>query len=177
MRRRIATSANSFACKKQRASLQSSSASQVIAANAARVTGDFDEALRRMSVAYDAFVSSGEAYLATWAVYAAGTTYLRPDDLPNRQSHSNARPIFSTNSKRSRTAHPRSATLRCATTTKAASTSRSSCAERRSAAPRPAPGRCDDDGPRSRTCMHVSPWAVTVAPGCRRRVAPRRRRE
>ena len=49
---------------------------QTMAANAARMTGDFDEALARMRAAHEAFVERGEAYLAAWATYAIGTTLL-----------------------------------------------------------------------------------------------------
>lgn len=49
---------------------------QTMAANAARMTGDFDEAARRTILALDAFTANGEAYLAAWAVYALGTTLL-----------------------------------------------------------------------------------------------------
>jgi tetratricopeptide (TPR) repeat protein len=49
---------------------------QTMAANAARMIGDFDEALARTRLAYVAFVEHGEPYLAAWATYAIGTTLL-----------------------------------------------------------------------------------------------------
>jgi predicted ATPase/DNA-binding SARP family transcriptional activator len=49
---------------------------QTMAANAARMTGDFDEALSRTRAAHRAFVERGESYLAAWATYAIGTTLL-----------------------------------------------------------------------------------------------------
>jgi predicted ATPase/DNA-binding SARP family transcriptional activator len=49
---------------------------QTMAANAARMTGDFDEALVRTRAAHAAFVERGEPYLAAWATYAIGTTLL-----------------------------------------------------------------------------------------------------
>ncbi len=49
---------------------------QTMAANAARMTGDFEEALFRTRLAYAAFVERGETYLAAWATYAIGTTLL-----------------------------------------------------------------------------------------------------
>jgi predicted ATPase len=50
--------------------------SQIMAANAARMTGDFAEALRRMELARGTFAEHGETYLAAWSTYAIGTTYL-----------------------------------------------------------------------------------------------------
>jgi predicted ATPase/DNA-binding SARP family transcriptional activator len=50
--------------------------SQIMAANAARMTGNFAEALRRMELARGTFIESGETYLAAWSTYAIGTTYL-----------------------------------------------------------------------------------------------------
>ncbi|HWT05074.1 MAG TPA: hypothetical protein VN224_04910, partial [Xanthomonadales bacterium] len=49
---------------------------QTMAANAARMTGDFDEALARTRRAHAAFTERGETYLAAWATYAIGTTLL-----------------------------------------------------------------------------------------------------
>lgn len=49
---------------------------QTLAANAARMTGAFDEALTRIRAAHRAFVDHGEAYLAAWATYALGTILL-----------------------------------------------------------------------------------------------------
>jgi predicted ATPase/DNA-binding SARP family transcriptional activator len=49
---------------------------QILAANAARMLGSFDEALTRIRVAQAAFDKNGEAYLAAWATYALGTTLL-----------------------------------------------------------------------------------------------------
>jgi predicted ATPase/DNA-binding SARP family transcriptional activator len=49
---------------------------QTMAANAARMTGDFEEALSRTRVAHAAFVEHGATYLAAWATYAIGTTLL-----------------------------------------------------------------------------------------------------
>jgi predicted ATPase/DNA-binding SARP family transcriptional activator len=53
---------------------------QTMAANAARMTGSFDEALTRIRAAHRAFVEHGEAYLAAWATYALGTTLLSVGD-------------------------------------------------------------------------------------------------
>jgi predicted ATPase/DNA-binding SARP family transcriptional activator len=49
---------------------------QTMAANAARMVGDFDEALARTRLAHAAFEEHGEAYFAAWALYAIGTTLL-----------------------------------------------------------------------------------------------------
>ena len=49
---------------------------QTMAANAARMTGDFEEALLRTRLAHRAFIEGGETYLAAWATYAIGTTLL-----------------------------------------------------------------------------------------------------
>ena len=49
---------------------------QTLAANAARMTGAFDEALPRIRAAHRAFVDHSEAYLAAWATYALGTILL-----------------------------------------------------------------------------------------------------
>jgi predicted ATPase/DNA-binding SARP family transcriptional activator len=49
---------------------------QILAANAARMMGLFDEALTRIRAAQIAFAKSGEAYLAAWATYALGTSLL-----------------------------------------------------------------------------------------------------
>jgi tetratricopeptide (TPR) repeat protein len=49
---------------------------QTLAANAARMTGSFDEALTRIRAAHRAFVEHGEAYFAAWATYALGTILL-----------------------------------------------------------------------------------------------------
>jgi predicted ATPase len=49
---------------------------QTLAANAARMMGDFDEAMSRTQVAYASFAAAGDVYLAGWAIYALGTTLL-----------------------------------------------------------------------------------------------------